>query len=173
MFDLPNRKLHPTGQTILSPTQCVKYLLQGLTPGQFLVEELTPEIIEHNRRSESKILSVSELKEPEFDLTYAIPTKYRQLDVCKYFIDLLDANEEWRSNDVIIDRVENELSFILKMDAVDYFRTIIYIVDRLNEEKVVYGIGRGSSCASFLLFMIGLHTVNPIEYEIPMEEFFH
>jgi DNA polymerase III alpha subunit len=173
MFNLPDRVLHPNGQSIVSAEQCVNFLLRGLTPVHFAVEELTPDIIEHNRRSVDKILSVSELKEPDFDLSYAIPVEYQQLDVCKYFLDKLEAREEWRLNDAIIDRVENELVFIQRTSAENYFRTIIYIVDRLNAEKVVYGIGRGSSCASFLLYMIGLHTVNPIEYEIPMEEFFH
>jgi DNA polymerase III alpha subunit len=33
-------------------------------------------------------------------------------------------------------------------------------------------VGRGSSVASYVLFLIGVHKIDPIKYELPIEEFF-
>jgi DNA polymerase III alpha subunit len=47
-----------------------------------------------------------------------------------------------------------------------------YIVDTLRANNVVWGVGRGSSVASYVLHIIGVHKIDPIKYNIPIEEFF-
>ena len=44
-------------------------------------------------------------------------------------------------------------------------------IDTLREKNVVWGVGRGSSVASFCLFLIGVHKVNPILYKLKINEF--
>jgi DNA polymerase III alpha subunit len=47
-----------------------------------------------------------------------------------------------------------------------------YIVDTLRANNIVWGVGRGSSVASYVLHLIGVHKIDSIKYSIPIEEFF-
>jgi DNA polymerase III alpha subunit len=47
-----------------------------------------------------------------------------------------------------------------------------YIVDTLRANNIVWGVGRGSSVASYVLHLIGVHKIDSIKYNIPIEEFF-
>ena len=47
-----------------------------------------------------------------------------------------------------------------------------YIVDTLRENKVLWGVGRGSSVSSYVLFLIGIHKIDSVKYNLPIEEFF-
>ena len=46
-----------------------------------------------------------------------------------------------------------------------------YLVDTMRENNIVWGIGRGSSVSSFILYLIGIHKINSIEYELDINEF--
>jgi len=47
-----------------------------------------------------------------------------------------------------------------------------YVVDTLRENQIVWGVGRGSSVASYVLYLIGVHKIDSIKYKLPIEEFF-
>ena len=47
-----------------------------------------------------------------------------------------------------------------------------YIVDTLREHNIVWGVGRGSSVASYVLHLLGVHKIDSIKYDIPIGEFF-
>ena len=46
-----------------------------------------------------------------------------------------------------------------------------YLVDTMRNNNIVWGVGRGSSVASFVLFLIGVHKINSLYYDLPIEEF--
>ena len=69
-------------------------------------------------------------------------------------------------------RIGNELAEVRKRDAGHVLVVAKTIVDRMRARGMVWGVGRGSSCASFLLFLLGLHSVDCVEYDVPMSEFF-
>ena len=48
---------------------------------------------------------------------------------------------------------------------------LIYFVDTLRANNVVWGVGRGSSVSSFCLFLIGVHKINPLLYNLDYREF--
>jgi DNA polymerase III alpha subunit len=70
------------------------------------------------------------------------------------------------------DRVTQELELFVKNDMYDVLHCMKYIVDTLRENNVVWGVGRGSSVASYVLHIIGVHKIDSIKYKIPIEEFF-
>ena len=51
-------------------------------------------------------------------------------------------------------------------------KTMKYIVDTLRTNNVVWGVGRGSSVASYVLHIIGVHKIDSVKYNLPIEEFF-
>ena len=70
------------------------------------------------------------------------------------------------------DRVSQELELFISNGMYEVLHVMKYIVDTLRANNVVWGVGRGSSVASYVLHLIGVHKVDSIKYKLPIEEFF-
>jgi DNA polymerase III alpha subunit len=46
-----------------------------------------------------------------------------------------------------------------------------YLVDTMRKHNIVWGVGRGSSVASYVLYLIGVHKINSMYYDLDIEEF--
>lgn len=69
-------------------------------------------------------------------------------------------------------RLQYELELFRRHEMIQVLRMMKYIVDTLRENNVVWGVGRGSSVASYVLYLLGVHKIDSIKYNIPIEEFF-
>ncbi|MEM2159498.1 MAG: hypothetical protein QXN55_00935 [Candidatus Nitrosotenuis sp.] len=157
----------PDGKIIADPDDVEELLLRGVPVDKLRVTRLSSEIREFNNFSDINIELNDENEKFEWDLNWNIPTEYKNLDLRAYF-------SRFKTGDDRVDtRIDNELTQVFKRDLVDLFRAIIYLVDTLKRNDQVWGVGRGSSCASYLLFLIGLHLVDPLKYNISYSEFFH
>ena len=58
-----------------------------------------------------------------------------------------------------------------KRDMLNLLRYMIYLVDYMRDNKIVWGVGRGSSVASFVLYLVGVHRINPIQFDLDWREF--
>ena len=108
---------------------------------------------------------------------FLLPKEIIDLDLRSFILAKLDENTvfEKTSNDyrIRLDRVEQELKEIENRKIENLFKTIIFIVDNFEKHNQVFGIGRGSSCACYILYLIGLNLVDPIKWNLPISEFFH
>jgi len=99
------------------------------------------------------------------DITnWHIPQKYQALDIEEYVIQ--------NSPSINHQRVIQELELFKKHNMLMVLKTMKYVVDTLRENNVVWGVGRGSSVASYVLHIIGVHKIDSVKYNIPIEEFF-
>ena len=96
-----------------------------------------------------------------------IPQEYQNMDIEKWVWSQVDQDNEER-----VFRVSQELELFNKNNMIPVLKTIKYIVDTLRKNKVVWGVGRGSSVASYVLYLIGVHKIDSIKYNLPIEEFF-
>jgi len=48
---------------------------------------------------------------------------------------------------------------------------LIYIIDTMRKNNLVWGVGRGSSVSSYLLYLIGVHKVDSVKYNLNIKEF--
>ena len=48
---------------------------------------------------------------------------------------------------------------------------LLFLVDHFRKNNIVWGVGRGSSVASFVLYLIGIHKVNPLKYDLDIKDF--
>lgn len=102
----------------------------------------------------------------ELDSTvWFIPDEYKNLDIEKYCLELCQTQEEQN-------RVIQELSLYREHNMIAVLKCMKYIVDTLRKNNIVWGVGRGSSVASYVLFLLGVHKIDSIKYQIPLEEFF-
>lgn len=68
-------------------------------------------------------------------------------------------------------RVSEELEAFIQHNMMDLLYYLKYLVDTLRANKVVWGVGRGSSVASYVLYLIGIHRIDSIKYELDWREF--
>ena len=104
----------------------------------------------------------------EFDQTlqknWHMPQEYKNMDIAEYVLELCRADHE-------LQRVAQELLLYQERDLFDLLRYLKYLVDILRKNNVVWGVGRGSSVASYVLFLIGVHKIDSLYYNLDIEEF--
>ena len=74
-------------------------------------------------------------------------------------------------NDDEKQRVQLEYDLFEEKKFIKVLQFLIYFVDTLRANNIVWGVGRGSSVASFCLFLIGVHKINPLLYNLDITEF--
>ena len=68
-------------------------------------------------------------------------------------------------------RVESELEEFSKRNLTDLLKFLIYLVDTARKNNIIYGVGRGSSIASYVLFLLGVHRIDSYKYNLDIKEF--
>lgn len=75
------------------------------------------------------------------------------------------------NTDIERNRVSEELDLFIQHGMLDLLFYLKYLVDTMRENNIVWGVGRGSSVASYVLYLLGVHKVNSIKYELDIKEF--
>jgi DNA polymerase III alpha subunit len=93
-----------------------------------------------------------------------MPKEYYDFDIAKWVLDQCKNEAELqRAGDELIKFQERKMFVLLQ-----YLK---YLVDTMRKNNVVWGVGRGSSVASFVLFLIGIHRINSLYYQLDIGEF--
>jgi len=95
---------------------------------------------------------------------WMMPEKYKQLDIAEWVLTQCVTEEE-------LQRVGKELLMFQERGMFPLLQFLKYFVDTMREHNVVWGVGRGSSTASYVLFLIGVHKINSLYYDLEVEEF--
>ena len=149
-------------------TNTTQQLIQG-------VMRHGPDILEHCQTSDDLSQYINRLNQEH--LNYPIPPS--NIDITEWFIpqeyktmDILDFLYQRCPTPEIRERVVEELRLFAKHDMIPMLKAMKYIVDTLRANNVVWGVGRGSSVASYVLFIIGVHKIDSVKYKLPINEFF-
>lgn len=106
--------------------------------------------------------------EQEFDnfnqTKWFMPVHYQNMDIAKYVLDLCNTEAE-------LQRAGEELILFQEKNMFMLLKYLKYLVDTMRNNNIVWGVGRGSSVASFVLFLIGVHKVNSLYYSLSINEF--
>jgi hypothetical protein len=97
-------------------------------------------------------------------LNWFIPTKYKNIEIEHWCLLKCNTDDE-------IARVTAELVEYKSRDLYPVLQCMIYIVDTLRSNGIVWGVGRGSSVSSYVLFLIGVHKIDSIKYGLSVNEF--
>ena len=95
---------------------------------------------------------------------YFMPEEYRSIDVVAFLSNKINDNDN-------LNRLMEELFGWKEHEMFDIIRYMIYLVDFMRENNIVWGVGRGSSVSSYVLYLIGVHKIDPIKYELDWREF--
>lgn len=103
-----------------------------------------------------------------FDYTmqqeWHMPVEYYNMDIAKWLLDQCHTQEE-------LQRVGQELLLYQERDLFLLLKQLKYIVDTWRKNNIVWGVGRGSSVASYVLYLIGVHRINSMYYDLDIGEF--
>ena len=95
------------------------------------------------------------LTKPEFDAdrqkTWFMPAEYQDVDIDSLVLKRCTTQAE--TNRAVLELLE-------------------YMVETLRANNIVWGVGRGSSVASFVLYLLGVHKVDSLAYNLDPYEFF-
>lgn len=93
-----------------------------------------------------------------------MPSNYKELDIAAYVLEQCTTQEQ-------LQRVGQELIMFQERDLFNLLRFLKYLVDTLRKNNIVWGVGRGSSVASYVLYLLGVHKIDSIKYELDIKEF--
>lgn len=93
-----------------------------------------------------------------------MPVEYKNMDIAKWVLDQCKTEAELqRAGDELLKFHERGMFVLLQ-----YLK---YLVDTMRKNNIVWGVGRGSSVASYVLYLIGIHRINSLYYDLSIDEF--
>jgi hypothetical protein len=162
------------GQMIYNEDDLVNMIMRGITldhlsavivePGVSLETasaylEQVPELIEY---------AFTDMTVAEFDVmkqnSWHMPDEYRHMDIAEHILSLCDS-------DAKLQRCGQELLLFQERNLFDLLRYLKYLVDTLTFNNMIWGVGRGSSVASYVLYLLGVHRIDSIFYDLDPTEF--
>ena len=93
-----------------------------------------------------------------------MPQEYQQLDIAAHVLGLCTGEAE-------LQRCGHELLMYQQRDLFNLLRYLKYLVDVMTKHQIIWGVGRGSSVASFVLYKLGVHRIDSLHYDLDISEF--
>lgn len=94
-----------------------------------------------------------------------MPNEYKNFNIEEFLISICPQHEK------NLIRLNDELNEFKKRNLLDLLRWLKYFVDHSIENNILWGVGRGSSVASYVLFLIGVHHIDSIKYNLDWQDF--
>lgn len=111
---------------------------------------------------------IDKMSTKEFDHrnqnVWYMPQKYKDLDIAEHVLGLC-------ANEAELQRCGTELLLFQERDLFNLLRYLVYLVDIMRENRLIWGVGRGSSVASYVLFKLGVHKIDSLYYDLDPTEF--
>lgn len=105
---------------------------------------------------------------PDYDAiqqrTWFMPDEYKTFDIAEHILGLCQTQEQ-------LQRAGQELLMFQERELFDLLRYLKYLVDTLRSNRVIWGVGRGSSVASYVLYLLGVHKIDSLYYDLDPAEF--
>ena len=126
------------------------------------------DILEVNNIPECTVYQPDDLSTIEFDKInqqlWYIPIEYQNYDIATFVLDQCKTEEE-------LQRAGTELLMFQEREMFPLLRYLKYLVDTMRTHNVMWGVGRGSSVSSYVLYLMGVHRINSLFYDLSIDEF--
>jgi DNA polymerase III alpha subunit len=170
-------KQNKFGELVFSEKDLCHALMQGhaVDSLKHVVVDSTvnlEELIKHIEHPESLLTWTlphnEEISVTEFHVAqqqnWHMPKEYCQLDIAAHILGLCNSQVE-------LQRVGEELLLYQERNLFDLLQYLKYLVDVMTENKIIWGVGRGSSVASYVLYKLGVHRIDSLYYNLDPHEF--
>lgn len=164
-------KIDNLGRCISDTDTAMEYLYKGVDVSSLNLDDSAVEEFNNTIKRlklGSSIEKIQQLDVETFDLhnqsNWYFPEEYKNINIEEYVIGLAKTNVEKQ-------RVLEELELYKKFNLYIVLKYLVYLVDIMRKNSIVWGVGRGSSVSSYVLFLIGIHKVDSIKYDLDINEF--
>ena len=147
---MQGRDLESVGGTLVDDSvdiEAAAYWLEQVPKMTYWSEPSSQEVFDHVQQS-----------------TWHMPEEYRTLDIAEHILKMCNSEDK-------LQRAGQELLLYQERGLFDLLRYLKYLVDIMKENHVIWGVGRGSSVASYVLYLLGVHRIDSIYYELDPAEF--
>jgi len=157
------------GQQVYSENDIFSNIMQGIDGNNFLVNDI--DVVAINAIAETEL--VNQYIEPQISIeeydnqnqaNWYMPNEYKELDIAEYVLSLCNTQEE-------LQRCGEELLMYQDRNLFDLLKYLRYLVDTMKENNVIWGVGRGSSVSSYVLYKLGIHRIDSMYYNLEVGEF--
>jgi DNA polymerase III alpha subunit len=161
------------GNPIFNSQDIFKFLYQGkLTNLKDITVDYTEDIgqLEQTagftfQRFNEQLESISiEDFDSALQTDWFMPEEYRDFDVASWCLNRCTTKEQEK-------RVIAEIQAYEDRGMIPLLQWTKHFVDTCNENGIVWGVGRGSSVASFVLYLLGVHQIDSVKYNLDWQEF--
>ncbi len=170
-----SREVDPWGRVLVSPEQAFELFYHGVLPENMTVKDDDAArqynaLCQQWDRPGEQFISAAPLDiSPEDEWkrrveNWWIPDEYTTMDMRPELLARC-------STDTERDRVNLEMDLFEQRGLVPLLRSMFALVDHFRQNGVVWGVGRGSSVASYVLFLIGVHKIDAIRFGLDIREF--
>lgn len=178
MKALQNRIIDEEGNVVYFVDALIELLYNGEIPSEILYPYNDKDILLFNKFSyenaddiyyslPSKVMPLNERKEDWF-----YPSSYDNIELQTYFIN--KAKQLFQLDNLsenIVSRINLELKLYQEKGFEKFLRFCIFLSEKIIEKNWIIGVGRGSSCASYLLYILQIHLVDSLKYNLDITEF--
>jgi DNA polymerase III alpha subunit len=172
---MTNQRVDDWGRVILTESGLLELFYNGIGHGEVLADDAQA-MREFNTWCETfdkadkklELFSPLQVTPQEYhtqrQAEWLIPDEYKNIDIALWLRNKCTTPQQ-------LARVNAELELYVKHQMCDVLRLLLYITDTLRSNNVMWGVGRGSSVASYCLFLIGVHRIDSLKYDLPISEF--
>ena len=170
-MELANRTILPDGTVIVTDQGLFNLVYQEISIDDLSTDRTTDTLLYNTAikllDSEFKPLHLDNQErfgEQSWDQYWPTPDKYKNLNIREFLLAKCSTPEESQ-------RIEKELELYEKNSLIPMLQHLIFLIDYWRSQNIFWGVGRGSSVSSFVLYLIGLNRMNPLEYDLSIEDF--
>ena len=166
-------KMTELNEVVVNENDLVEGLLQGKTVNNIITQD-TDKIDTYNHFCNlfqfKNVIDYETPAETNDKYSYKdidnwhIPQEYKQLDIQTY---LLNKTRDYKQKQ----RVEQEYAEFESRNMIPMLKFLVYMVSELRKNNILWGVGRGSSVSSYILYLIGVHKVDSLKYDLDYKEF--
>lgn len=93
-----------------------------------------------------------------------MPDQWKNLNIFEFLAHKCETKEQ-------AERLVLEWDIFEQRGLIPLLKFLVYLVATMRKHNIVWGVGRGSSVASYILFLIGVHKIDSIKYDLDIKEF--
>ena len=158
-------------QLVYDVDEALEMLLSGNVHGDIIIgdEDELEKFNKYQTQLSGDVVLVEEDTSDDFHEVntskWNIPSEYLDIDIEAYLFERC-------TTEIEVERIAIELEEFKRRDLLVVLNLMVYLVDYFKQNDIVWGVGRGSSAASYSLYLIGINRVNSLEYDLDIKEFF-
>lgn len=171
MIDLGDRRILDDGTVVCSETAAVEMLYRGLGLDNMLLEPCEDAELfnESNKRLDAGLPKIDVGQDEIYGSMdwYSIwmtPDGFDSIDVREFCLSM--CNDEKQRKRVIM-----EMDLYEQRGMIPVLQHLIFMVSDLRNRGILWGVGRGSSVSSYVLYLIGINRINPLKFDLDIREF--